>query len=189
MTHLATAPIEDDTGLWILMASAPLMVVAAHLQATVQRIQLNDPDLPIPLTTAGAGAHLEAVPEVADLALVRERLLDALPALDAKFPDVAADVRAADRRTFAALAVQGQALSALRGLPLADNAGSTAAQDELRLRMRSGIEQYQELLAECVLLLARGEAGPLTDGSIARARDVVATHSEGLRVAEGLEAL
>lgn len=188
MTTLATSPIEDDTGMWIVMASLPLMVVAAHQQSTLQRIRLNDPSIPIPITPATAGRHgtEDTIPEVADLALVRDRLLGALPALDAKFPTVAAEVRAADQRAHAALEVQGQALVALRDLPLAGDVES-AAQDEIRHRMRAGIQQYQDLLAECVLLLARSDASGLTDGSLARARDLVATHSEGLRVAEGLD--
>lgn len=187
LTVLSMSPIEDNTGLWITMAAMPAMAVAAHNQGRLARLRANDPDAPpraLPMgTTARPGDQLEDATLNA-LGLVRDRLLGNLPLIEPRYPEVAAEIRRADAQAYASLLAQAEGLAALDALPLVDHDPTLAARAEIQARLESAIASYQQLLAESVLLLSRSDATAYVQPPLDRARDVVATYSEGLRVAQ-----
>jgi len=178
----------SDAGVGVTMLTIPGMVVAAHAQSRLVRVQANDPDRPVTAPPPLA-KHLNAPEseELQQLDLLRDRLLATLPAVEAKYPQVATEIRQADAEASVQLRQQGEALATLEQIQFASSPETQAARAEIRARMRKGVEEYHQLLAEAVLLLARTDAHVHVDAPLSRARDVVLTYSEGLRVSEGLE--
>lgn len=188
MITLSSSTGEGDAGVWLILATVPVMFVAAHNQNRLTRLRLNDPARPVPVALGpGAGTGIGAErPELATIRALRERLLDLLPSLEIRYPEVAGEIRRADQQAFGTLSQQAAALCALDLPNQAASEPCAAAAAEIQDGLATGVAQYQELLAESVLLLSRSEAQRHSQPPLERARDIVATYSEGVRVADSL---
>lgn len=168
----------SDSGILISMMAMPAMVVAAHGQARMQRVRANDPNRVVAPITVAAAPDL---PELQELAQLRGRLEDLVEAIQDTYPDVAGAMRAADEKAHRSLIQQARALATLAQ---AQDAATVAARDEIQSRLQAGLGEYQHLIAQCALLLARSDAHMNVDTPLRSAADLAATYSEGIRVSE-----
>lgn len=169
----------SDTGILITMMSVPAMVVAAAGQTRMTRIKANDPAVAI-AALAPAVEQVD-VPELTQLASLRGRLSDLIDAITDGYPDVAAAMRSADDKAHRSLIQQARALATLAD---AQDEATVAARDEIHQRLQSGLAQYQHLIAQAALLLARSDAHIAVDEPLRSAADLAATYSEGIRISE-----
>ena len=169
----------SDTGILITMMSVPAMVVAAQGQTRLTRIKANDPSRA--LESVDTVTPEVELAELTQLGTLRGRLCDLIDAIRDGYPDVATAMRTADDQAHRSLIQQARALATLAD---AEDDATVAARDEIRERLKAGLAEYQHLIAQGALLLARADAHMNVDQPLRSAADLAATYSEGIRISE-----
>ena len=181
----ASAGVFGPAWLWVALAAGGGITAAV---ARRQRAQL--PPAPrvdaLPLTSVAIPSDAIGAEQAQRLTSLRLQLAQVIPALDRLHPGAAADVRRADLEAAPQLHALVDRLVVLHGIRAemtgtqAEAAATTAAV-EVRERLATGCETYEQLIAASATMLAAPDVARGTDEVLAPALEGLAAYTHGLK--------